>query len=125
MWALLMNLAVDDHMCWMTKPLKAVIEEESGLTCDKLAEGLHVSAETVRLHLHRIGKSYTLTKWVPHRLSAANKEQRVTGCLSMLTQHLNTPIFDRLLTGDKNWVLYDTPKRTRHSLSPREPVPHT
>ena len=81
--------------------LKAAIEEDSSLTCDELAERFHVSAETVRLHLHGIGKSYRLSKWVPHTLSAANKEQRVTACLSLLTRHLNTPIFDRLLTGDE------------------------
>jgi len=53
--------------------LKAAIVEDSGLTCDELAERFHVSAETVRLHLHGIGKSYRVSKWVPHTLSAANK----------------------------------------------------
>jgi len=105
--------------------LKAAIEEDSGLTCDKLAERFRVSVETVRLHLHGIGKSYRLSKWVLHTLSAANKEQRVTTCLSLLNRHLNTPIFDRLLTGNEKWVLYDTPNRTRHCLSTRDPVPHT
>jgi len=80
--------------------LKAAIEEDSALTYDELGERFHVSVETARLHLHGIGKLYKLNKWVPHTLSATNKEQRVTACLSLVTRHLNTPIFDRLLTGD-------------------------
>jgi len=74
--------------------LKAAIEEDSDLMCEELAERFHVSAEIVRLHLNRIGKSYRLSKWVPHTLSAANKEQRVPSCLSLLTRRLNTHIFD-------------------------------
>ena len=60
------------------KALKAAIEQESSQTCGELAERFQVSDETVRLHLQRIGKAYKLSKWVPHTLSQANKDQRVT-----------------------------------------------
>ena len=30
-----------------------------------------------------------------------------------------------MLTSDEKWVLYETPKRSRHWLSPRDAVPHT
>ncbi|XP_076049305.1 histone-lysine N-methyltransferase SETMAR-like [Oratosquilla oratoria] len=36
--------------------LKAAIEEDSSLTCGELPRQFNVSDETVRLHLHRLGK---------------------------------------------------------------------
>lgn len=104
--------------------LRAAIESDSSQTCSELASHFQVTDETIRLHLHRIGKVYKLSKWVPHSLSDANKQQRVAACLSLLTRHRNASIFDRILTSDEKWVQYDTPKRFKHWLSPRDPVPH-
>lgn len=47
-------------------------------------------------------------------LLEVNKQQRVTACSSLLTWHLNVPIFHRLLKSNKKWILYDTAKRARH-----------
>ena len=41
------------------RALKGAIEEGSSLTCGELARQFNVSDETVRLHLHRLGKAYT------------------------------------------------------------------
>ena len=57
------------------KVLKAAIERDSSLTCGELARQFNVSDETVRLHLHRLGKAYKLRKWVPHTLSEVHKRQ--------------------------------------------------
>ncbi|KAJ8884450.1 hypothetical protein PR048_016307 [Dryococelus australis] len=43
------------------------------------------------------------SKWVPHTLLEANKQQRVIDCFSLLSQHASTPTFDLVLTGDKKW----------------------
>lgn len=93
--------------------MKAAIEEDNNWTCGKLAEHFLVSDETVRLHLHRIGKAYKFSKWVPYTLSESNK-QRETARFLLLSRHRNIPIFDRVRTIEEKWVLYDTPKRARH-----------
>ena len=50
------------------RALKAAIAEDSSLTCGELARQFNVLDETVRLHLHCLGKAYKLSKWVPHTL---------------------------------------------------------
>ncbi|GFS59105.1 histone-lysine N-methyltransferase SETMAR [Trichonephila inaurata madagascariensis] len=59
-------------------------------------------------------KTYRLSKWVPHMLLEVRKQQRVAACLSLLSRHHSASIFNRMLTSDKKWVLYDTPKRSKH-----------
>ncbi|XP_035205601.1 histone-lysine N-methyltransferase SETMAR-like [Stegodyphus dumicola] len=81
--------------------LRATIESDSSQTCGELAAHFQVSVETIRLHLRRIGKAYKLSKWVPYSLSDANKQQCVVACLSLLTQHHNALIFDRVLTSNE------------------------
>ncbi|GFY68431.1 histone-lysine N-methyltransferase SETMAR [Trichonephila inaurata madagascariensis] len=72
----------------------------------------------VRLHLYRLGKTYRLSKWVPHTLLEVHKQQRVGACLSLLSRHRSASIFNRVLTSDEKWILYDTPERSKHWLSP-------
>ncbi|XP_035216387.1 uncharacterized protein LOC118189823 [Stegodyphus dumicola] len=42
--------------------LRAAIESDSSQTCGELAAHFQVSDEMIRLHLHRIGKAYKLSK---------------------------------------------------------------
>lgn len=65
------------------------------------------------------------TSRVQHSLSEANRQQQVMACFSFLFRHHNVPIFDRVLTSDEKWALYDTPKNAKHWLSPQNPVPYT
>ncbi|GFT41603.1 histone-lysine N-methyltransferase SETMAR [Trichonephila clavipes] len=88
--------------------LQAAIEEDSSQTCGD------TSSETVRLHLHCLGKTYRLSKWIPHTLLEVHKHQRVTACLSLLSRHHSASIFNRVLTSDEKWVLYDTPKCSKY-----------
>ncbi|GFY42754.1 histone-lysine N-methyltransferase SETMAR [Trichonephila inaurata madagascariensis] len=67
--------------------LKAVIEEDSSQMCGELVRQFNTSSETVRLHLHRLGKTYRLSKWVPYTLLEVHKQQRVAACLSLLSHH--------------------------------------
>ncbi|GFY75876.1 histone-lysine N-methyltransferase SETMAR [Trichonephila inaurata madagascariensis] len=57
------------------KALQAAIENSSK-TCGELARQFITSSETVRLHPHRLGKTYRLNKWVPHTLLEVHKQQR-------------------------------------------------
>ncbi|GFX25890.1 histone-lysine N-methyltransferase SETMAR [Trichonephila clavipes] len=112
------NLALDDVA------LQAAIEKDSSQTCGELARQFNTSSETARLHLHRLGKTYRLSKWVPHTLLEVHKHQRVAACLSLLSRHRSASIFNRVLTSDEKWVLYHTPKRSKYWLSPQDTVPH-
>ncbi|GFY52844.1 rRNA biogenesis protein RRP5 [Trichonephila inaurata madagascariensis] len=78
----------------------------------------------VRLHLHRLGKTYRLSKWVLHTLLEVHERQRVVACLSLLSDHRSASIFNRVLTSDEKWVLYDTPKGSKHWLSPQDTKNH-
>ncbi|GFU42684.1 histone-lysine N-methyltransferase SETMAR [Trichonephila clavipes] len=64
-------------------------------------------------------------QWVPHALLEVHKQQRVTACLLLLSRHRSSSIFNRVLTSDEKWVLYDTPKRFKQWLSPQDTVPHS
>lgn len=105
--------------------LPTAIEDNSSLTCQELSLIFNVSDETIRQHLHKIGKTYKLSKWIPHELSEANKQLRLTNCLSLLSRENSEPFLDRLLTCDEKWVVYKNPTRRRHWLSRTDPVPVT
>ncbi|GFY47795.1 histone-lysine N-methyltransferase SETMAR [Trichonephila inaurata madagascariensis] len=100
--------------------LQAAIEEDSSQTCGELAIQINTSSETVRLHLHRLGKTYRLSKWVLHTLLEFHKQQRLAACLSLLSRHSNGSIFSRVLTSDEKWVLYDTPKLSKPGYCPAQ-----
>ncbi|XP_035220488.1 histone-lysine N-methyltransferase SETMAR-like [Stegodyphus dumicola] len=74
--------------------LRAAIKKDTSQTCEELAARFQVSDKTIRLHLHLIGKTYKLSKWVPHSLSDANNQQLVAACFSLLTRHRNASILD-------------------------------
>ena len=105
--------------------LQGAIEKDSSQTCQELARRFRVSDETVRVHLHKLGKSWKMSKWVPHELSAANRLQRLNICTSLLTRNKHCPILDRILTCDEKWVLYENKKRSYHWLSSNDPIPLT
>ncbi|GFX25469.1 histone-lysine N-methyltransferase SETMAR [Trichonephila clavipes] len=75
--------------------LQAVIEENSSQTCGEHTRQFNTSSETVILHLHRLGKTYR--------------------CI-----HIQS-----VLTSYEKWVLYGTPKRSKHLSSPEDTVPHS
>ncbi|GFY52112.1 histone-lysine N-methyltransferase SETMAR [Trichonephila inaurata madagascariensis] len=89
--------------------LQAAIEEDSSKTSGELARQFNTSSEMVRFHLHRLGETYRLSQWVPHTLLEVHKQQRVAAYLSLLSRHRNASIFNRVLTSDEKWILYDTP----------------
>ena len=60
--------------------LKAAIESDSCLTSHELASRFPVSDETIRLHLHQLGKRWKISRWVPYELTPANKLQRLAIC---------------------------------------------
>jgi histone-lysine N-methyltransferase SETMAR len=103
--------------------LLAAVEADNGQTWEEVAQQFKVGAETIRLHLHHLGKKHKLSRWIPHEVTVAQKAARADACLSLLSRQRKDPFLDRLVTCDEKWVLYDTPRRRRHWLAPHEPVP--
>ncbi|XP_035232821.1 histone-lysine N-methyltransferase SETMAR-like [Stegodyphus dumicola] len=91
--------------------LRAAIESDSSQTCGERSARIQVSDETIRLRLHRIEKAHKLSKWIPHSLSDANKEQHVASCLPLFTRNRSASIFDRVFTNEETCVQYDTSRQ--------------
>lgn len=100
--------------------LLELVEAEPNLTVDMIAQRLNSSHGTVHRHLVQLGKVSKLGKWVPHRLSVANLQQRVNVCSQLLQRLENESFLNRIVTGDEKWVLYNNPVRKRQWLDKDE-----
>ncbi|GFW57475.1 histone-lysine N-methyltransferase SETMAR [Trichonephila clavipes] len=97
--------------------LRAQVEEQ---TIEELSNALNQPWSTIQEHLQQIGKTNRAGVWVPHYLTEENTANRSTAW-KLLLQWYNTELFfDRLISAEEKWVLYDNPKRKRKWLSPNE-----
>ena len=104
--------------------LLPLIEEDPRLSTKELARQLNCNFSTVARHLEKFGKTCRSGKWVPHKLSQANLSTQIGVCTSLLIWHDKEPFLDRLVTGNKKWVLYINMAKKRQWLSENEdPVP--
>ena len=86
---------------------------------------MKVDHTTILRHLSEIGKVKKMDKWVPHELTERNKLDRLNVCSSLLIRFHREPFFDRIITCDKKWVLYDNRKRCARWLNRNEACAHT
>lgn len=100
--------------------LRAQVEANPCQTIEELSSTLNQPWSTIQEHLQQIGKVSRAGVWVPHNLSEENKANRSTTCNLLLQRNKTEAFFDRLITGDEKWVLYDNPKRKRQWLSQNE-----
>ena len=104
--------------------LRQLIESDPKQTALEMAVVLGCGEQTIRDHLHAIGKSYRAGVWVPHNLSEEQKSMRVMIANSNLIRHEKEPFWKRIVTSDEKWVLYENPDRHGQWLSTGEtPVP--
>ena len=112
--------------------LKRLIEEDPKVTIRELASRLNSSVGTVQRHLHAIGfvrfftslearfKVPKLGNWVPHLLSAKNKQVRLRIATELRNRHeLGLLLLDSIVTGDEKWVLCVNVIR-RHQWVPKD-----
>ncbi|KAJ0182513.1 hypothetical protein K1T71_001882 [Dendrolimus kikuchii] len=100
--------------------LKAIVKADPSQTTSEIAAGCGVSDKTVLIHLKQIGKVKKLERWVPHELSAANRQTRFDYCVILLNRHNNEGILNRIITCDEKWIMYDNRKRSSQWLNPGE-----
>lgn len=91
--------------------LRALVESNPRLTTREMAASLGCSQRTVVNHLGKIGKVPKLGTWVPHQLTARDRQQRVDLCMVHLTSHRTTAWLDSIITGDEKWVAYVNHRR--------------
>jgi histone-lysine N-methyltransferase SETMAR len=92
--------------------LASVTDNPRQSTCE-LAEQLGCSHMTVDRHLGELGFVSRLGAWVPHDLTPANRQQRVSICQSLLSQFPRQDFLRSIVTGDEKWVLYADHTRKR------------
>lgn len=91
--------------------LKKIIDADPSLTTQELAQMFECSVGTIFNYLQEIGKVYKLGRWVPHRLTENNKNQRLTTCSSLLSFAKRGGFWDSILTNDEKWISFDNPVR--------------
>ncbi|GFV21440.1 histone-lysine N-methyltransferase SETMAR [Trichonephila clavipes] len=101
--------------------LRAQVEANPCQTIEELSNALNQPWSTIQEHLQQIGKTNRTVVWVPHNLPEENRANRSTTSNLLLQRYNTEPFFDRLITADKKWVLYDNPKRKRQWFSSNEP----
>ncbi|KFD60126.1 hypothetical protein M514_27707 [Trichuris suis] len=90
--------------------LQALLDDNTAVTTQGLAEALDVHRTTVCLHLHGMGKIQKYGKWVPHSLSESAKTDRLNTCKELLKNHRKKVFFGELSRAMKNGSYMTTPK---------------
>ncbi|XP_035725548.1 histone-lysine N-methyltransferase SETMAR-like [Vespa mandarinia] len=100
--------------------LRPEVEANPYQTIAEFSNIINQPWSTIQEHLQQFGKISRAGVWVPHNLFEENKANRSITCNVLLQRHHTESFFDRLITGDEKWILYDNPKRKRQWLSPNE-----
>lgn len=100
--------------------LESLLAANPRQTTRELAEQLGCTHTTVENHLHALGKVQKYGSWLPHELSANNKIQRVSTCVSLLCRYHKESFLERIVTGDEKWLLYVNVCRKKQWLDPEQ-----
>ncbi|PIO58431.1 hypothetical protein TELCIR_20134, partial [Teladorsagia circumcincta] len=77
------------------------------VTTRELAATHGCSYATIENLLHRHGYRKVLSRWIPHRLTDTQKQERVNISESLLFQPNRRNFLANLVTGDESWIMYD------------------
>lgn len=100
--------------------VKKIIKEDPKVTYKQIEEVVKISSPAINEILHnRLGVRKLCSRWVPHSLTAEQKEARVTWCKDMLRkfdQGEGRSIFN-IITGDESWIYqYDPPTKRQSTI---------
>jgi histone-lysine N-methyltransferase SETMAR len=83
------------------------VENQPDLSVRKREQSIRTSKSTIHRHLHCHGFKPKIGRWIPHRLTPAHLQQRVTACQQLLTLQQRKRILSKLITVDETWVHHD------------------
>jgi histone-lysine N-methyltransferase SETMAR len=86
--------------------LRTVVESDPTLTTRCMGSILGCSHTTIENSLHAIGKVPKYGRWVPHQLSAFDRQRRIDNCMSLLSRSRRFDWLDHLICGDEKWCVY-------------------
>lgn len=95
------------------------LQRKKDISTRELASGV-CSQNTAWQWLRKNGYRSRAGRFVPHDLTPAQKENRVTACLQLLRRHRQGRFLRRIVTTDECWVCYDGRVRKPQWLKPNE-----
>ncbi|GFV43672.1 histone-lysine N-methyltransferase SETMAR [Trichonephila clavipes] len=99
--------------------LRSMLENNSHLTSQEIAEEFGIHHTTVRDHIKSLGFVLKRSVWVPHELTEKNLSVSVRMCSLHLIRHTVELFLDKLITGDEKWILNENIKGKKILLQTR------
>ena len=85
------------------------VEGNPGASTRQLATEVQSSQTSVVRHLHQLGFRSRQPRMVPHDLTPAQAQQRVTLCAELLRNPTDDRFWRRIITNDEKWILLRYP----------------
>ena len=84
--------------------LRGLVEENQYANIRELAREIDAWALSNSPTTHRINFTYKFSRWVPHKLTQADKDRRVRASTNLLEYQNKDKIMDRIVTFDEKWI---------------------
>ncbi|GFU63742.1 mariner Mos1 transposase [Trichonephila clavipes] len=72
-----------------------------------------------------MGKIIKIGRWVPHKLTGRQQENRKIVCEMLLARYKRKSYLHRIVTGDEKWIYFENLKRNRSYVDPGQPSKST
>ena len=104
------------------KKLEALLDEDCCQIQEQVAESLGVTQAAISKRLKAAGYIQKQGNWVPHELKPRDVERQFHMSEMLLERHKKKSFLHQIVTGDKNWIHYDNPKRKKSYVKPGQPA---
>ena len=94
------------------------VEGNPGASTRQLSTEVQSSQTSVVRHLHQLGFHSRQLRMVPHDLTPAQAQQRVTLCAELLRNPTDDRFWRRIITNDEKWILFRYPDTGKQLLRP-------
>jgi len=84
--------------------VRRLVTENRNTTLQVIADCLNIGEETFRQIVTKgLGKRMICTKFVPHALTAEQKQEHVVYCQDLLLMGQDERFLENIITGDETW----------------------
>lgn len=94
--------------------IERILEENKFATTRFIGQEIGISHEAVRQNLMKMNKRYLANVWVPHVLTEAAKEKRMSVCEKLLAMYRSNNFLHRIVTVDEMWVFWENTSSYTH-----------